>query len=92
MFLGHWCRLGGERGLAGGEVRDAAEERAALVLGVGVEVVALHDALAVSRLQCGVTDAPVKGDVVARKPRDTCKIIWDVLSRLRLKHWWNLPV
>lgn len=78
MLLGHWCRLRGERGLAGGGVRDTAEERAAIFLGVGVELVPLHDSLAVSRLQCGVADAPVKGDVVARKPRDTRNIDWDV--------------
>ena len=39
---GHWCRLRGECGHAGGNVGDGAEERAAFVLSVGVEVVALH--------------------------------------------------
>jgi hypothetical protein len=71
MLLSHCRRECGLHSLAGGEVRDAAEEYGGFVLGVSVETVAPHDALPVSHLQCGVADAPVKGDMVEneRMPR-----------------------
>ena len=56
-------------------------------------VMGAADALAISRLQCGVADTPVKGDVLTRKLRDIRMIIWTYISsRLRLQRGWNLPV
>ena len=56
-------------------------------------VMGAADALAISRLQCGVADAPVKGDVLAPKLRNTRKIVWTCISsRLRLQRGWNLSV
>jgi len=53
---------GGQHRPAAFQVGCDAEERATLVLGVGVEVVELHDGLGVASLKGGIADAPVKGN------------------------------